>query len=166
MGAKNYAGFSSGPGYASLIKQCNYFVDYPERLSQVLNDLPRNKPKDGKPGYYPDAFYVLTVSTRLSVFSDLTQIVDDMGKLKSHKTKTTHPKKEYLAECEAEWKAYDKMMRDNGQVSEDTPYCPYPFSAQVVDDLVVEVVEGYKSMYGLTDDDVKKVVDSLEPEKN
>merc|ERR1740138_1788043 len=41
--AKNFGSFSVGPGFAPLVKQMNWFIDYPEDLLPIRDQLPTNK---------------------------------------------------------------------------------------------------------------------------
>jgi hypothetical protein len=140
--AKNYAAFSTGPGYASFVTCVNYFIDFPEDY-KLVTDLPKHKAEGGKAAFYADgAHFLMTGSMLPRNVPGLARLITDADSIKSLKTRRAHATDAYLAECEAEWKMYDKMFRDNGQIPADAKFIPYPYTREVVDrfteDIAVE----------------------------
>merc|ERR1712060_1031785 len=52
--ANNFSSFSTGPGYAGMIKAMVWFVDYPDDILLVKDSLPRQSPGE-KPCYVAGA---------------------------------------------------------------------------------------------------------------
>merc|ERR1712232_1130543 len=108
--ARNFGSFSSGPGFATMIKCFTWFVAHPEDYGAVQPLMPSKKPgTDDLPGYVPTAHHMLPTMSNLG--RALPALGAEMGvadSLKAEKQKRTHPTHEFLDECRAEWKMYIK----------------------------------------------------------
>mmetsp|Transcript_131393 Transcript_131393/g.293975 ORF Transcript_131393/g.293975 Transcript_131393/m.293975 type:complete len:534 (+) Transcript_131393:81-1682(+) len=134
--ARNYAGFSLGPGYAGQIKANHWFIEYPQTWDMVKDSLPVQVRKEGEScAYKLPGGHVLGTMTIVGTIPWLGAQLGEMDKLKAGKTRAAHPQDEFLAECEGEWKMYTQMMRDNGQIPKDAEDIPYPYSHEKVNEL-------------------------------
>ncbi|CAE8642538.1 unnamed protein product [Polarella glacialis] len=136
--ARNFGGFSLGPAYAAQIKVNNWFLDFPEAFASVKDALPKKKRGAGD-----ECTYVLSgghvLTTMMVVAGGIPWIAAELGemdKLKAMKTQAAHPQEEFLAECVGEWEMYIDMMKENGQIPADAPRVPYPYTAELVEELI------------------------------
>eukprot|EP00931_Biecheleriopsis_adriatica_P106090 TRINITY_DN80600_c0_g1_i1.p1 TRINITY_DN80600_c0_g1~~TRINITY_DN80600_c0_g1_i1.p1 ORF type:complete len:557 (+),score=97.28 TRINITY_DN80600_c0_g1_i1:144-1673(+) len=136
--AANFAGFSLAPGYISQVIANKFFIDYPDKFSEVKDWLPMQKRKaDYQCNYIYTNSHVLTTMVLLSgKFPELAQKNADADKFKSVKHMASHPLDKHLSECEAEWKMYIKMMKDHGQITEEAPEVTYPYTKENVETLL------------------------------
>lgn len=149
MKAANYGSFSIGPGYAASVIILEHFINYPQDMEKVLADLPRSKATEHYPAFYPEYFHALTTSTKLAqALPDLARRLGEVDKIKSEKTLLCHPKEQYIAECRSEWEAYTKMMRSQGQIPADKPDIPYPYTVELVDELIQDAMDALIAQYG------------------
>jgi len=128
--ARNFGGFSSGPGFVGMARAMQWFVDYPEDFDLIRGLLPKKKAGE-QPCYVPDAMHMLPTMTTLNMIPMLGAQLSVCDALKYIKTKEAHPPKKFLAECKAEWEAYIKHFKDNEMV-DDRPEPSYPYTDEMV----------------------------------
>jgi len=140
--AKNYAGFSLGPGYAGQIKANHWFFDYPQTWEMVNEYLPvRTRTEKDECFYKNPGGHVLGTMVILGTIPWLGGLFAEMDRLKAAKTLHACPKEKFVAECEGEWKMYIQMMRDHGQIAKDAEDIPYPYSLEKVTSLQEKIAE-------------------------
>eukprot|EP00440_Ansanella_granifera_P054980 gb/GFBE01059601.1/.p1 GENE.gb/GFBE01059601.1/~~gb/GFBE01059601.1/.p1 ORF type:complete len:632 (+),score=149.44 gb/GFBE01059601.1/:1-1896(+) len=129
--ARNFGSFSSGPGFVSMVRMFQWFIDYPSDFEIVRAALPRKKATADMPCYVPSATHMLPTMTTMGLIPMLQAHMNVCDALKHIKQKATHPMKQYLAECKAEWEAYIKAFKAEGMV-DDRPEPPYPYTESMV----------------------------------
>mmetsp|Transcript_29692 Transcript_29692/g.67222 ORF Transcript_29692/g.67222 Transcript_29692/m.67222 type:complete len:627 (+) Transcript_29692:89-1969(+) len=133
--ARNFASFSSGPGFASQVHMINWFVDWPSDFENCKANLPVNKASD-RPAYVPGSSHMLPAMTAVQQgVPALAQKMAEIDGLKSYKMRQAHPLPYFLHECRQEWEAYCKFFRANGMV-DDRPDPPYPYSEEKMHDMM------------------------------
>lgn len=136
--AKNYGSFSVGPFFAGACTTLLYFLDYPEELLPMLPNIPGHKASAEGPAYSVKGSYMLACGVIISQNPDLSWQLQAMDRLKAAKTLQGHPKEKHLAECMREWELYIQMFKDNGQIPADAKHVPYPYTSEIMDELVAD----------------------------
>lgn len=136
--ARNFAGFSLGPAYAGQIIVNHWFIDYPETFSMVRDSLPKKKRAAGEECAYitSGGHNLATMMLLMGGIPWLAAQVSAVDRIKAMKTQAAHPQEEFLAECVSEWDTYIDMMKENGQIPADAKRVPYPYSPEVVEELL------------------------------
>jgi len=156
--AKNFAGFSLAPGYASQLLCNTYFIDYPEKFAGVKEWLPKTK-RDPTYSYnyiYKGASVLATMVILQGQFPDLAEKVGAADYIKSKKHLETHPLEKHLDQCMAEWEMYIKMMKDHGQIPQDAPHVEYPYTKENVQALNDEAMAAVRKEYEARMEKMKK----------
>jgi len=143
--AKNYASFSVGPFFSGAVTTLCYFLDYPEELLPIIPNLPGHKASAEGPAFYTKGSYMLACGVILGSNRDLGWQLQAMDQLKARKTTEAHTKEGHLAECIREWDAYIQMFKDQGQIPADAKYIPYPYTIEIMDELLGDAIRYWEN---------------------
>merc|ERR1712118_406245 len=83
--------------------------------------------------YVYSASHATTTSMALAQCPGLSSATQICGSLKSHKQGIVHPAEKFLHECEAEWKMYTDMCRQNPNCRTDVEDPPYPYTPELIE---------------------------------
>lgn len=133
--ARNFGSFSIGPGLAPSVKMLNWFIDYPEDYEKIRPGLTVNKSGDW-PAYVCNATFMMPLFIMVSsTIPELGMLMTEAGDIKSRKHQFSHPLKEFLAECKAEWEMYIKYFKENNMV-DDRPDPEYPYTEELMEEML------------------------------
>jgi len=143
ISASNFGGTTIGPAAYSYTKLVKHFVDCPNdwlRLEQegVINMLPVHVagfPNEEFPGYMIGAKHA--VSTSMMVISSSAILSAESAQENQYKHDIQHaaaPKHRILEEAKKDWEQYEKHFREKAMVPADTPYIPYLYTEEYVDE--------------------------------
>lgn len=136
--ARNFGTFSSGPGFIALIITIVWFIDYPSDWDAVKGQLPICRAGD-RPAYVPSTMHLNPTFALLS--SNLPMLAAAQAAaeaMKTRKQRLSHPMREYVESCKAEWECYVRVFKARGMV-DDRPEPPYPYTVDMVQEWLDKV---------------------------
>mmetsp|Transcript_61915 Transcript_61915/g.133155 ORF Transcript_61915/g.133155 Transcript_61915/m.133155 type:complete len:639 (-) Transcript_61915:88-2004(-) len=146
--ARNFGGFSSGPGFAGQVPLICWFIERPQDWENVRGKLPINRAGE-RPAYVPTATHFLpTMSLIPQVVPGVGAECGMMDAQKAIKQRQAHPLGEYIEECKAEWYGYIKFFKKAGMV-DDRPEPPYPYTAENVQELIDKSDQQFMKKQGM-----------------
>jgi len=135
--ASSFAYTTAGPGNYSFVKQVFHFWECPNdwrRLHDegILKSLPRHVAGEPDPEY-PAYFYMaghakqsgLMLGSACPLLSHRGAFDEDY----KHWIQNLCAPLDYVhAEAKKDWEYYEARLREQGQIAQDAPYIPYPYS--------------------------------------
>jgi hypothetical protein len=139
--AQNFGSFSVGPGFAPMMKQFAWFIDYPQDWAIIEGLLPKHPADEKFPAYIVPASYATAMGMSFgNAIPILSWQCGEQGAIKSRKQRQAHPLPEYLGQCRYEWESYCKFFRHHNMV-DDRPDPPYPYTEEIMHDFLRKVGE-------------------------